>query len=151
MDDHNQTIDGERDGFRPRATDLLRKAVLSGVGALFMTEEGVRSLVKELKLPKEVLSSAMAQADKTKGEIVRIIGGELRTFLQSSKVREDLMAMLTELTFEIRAEVAIKPRGETASVLDPPVKSKVTVKRRAAAKRSTKGGAASKKTTAKSR
>lgn len=149
LDDRNETTEGERDGFRPRATDLLRKAVLSGVGALFMTEDGVRSLVKELKLPKEVLSSAMAQADKTKSELVRIVGGELRSFLQSSQVREDLMAMLTELTFEIRAEVAIKPRGETASVLDPPLKSKVTVKRRPAAKRSSKAAPKTEKAAAK--
>ncbi len=136
MIDSASSDPSEREGFR--AKDLLRKVFLSGVGALFMTEEGVRSLVKELKLPKEALAGALAQADRTKSELVRMVGAEVRTFLEGSKVREDLLDLLTQVTFEVKAEVAIKPRGEVGSALEPEVKSKVTVKRKTAARRATK-------------
>ncbi|HEY0838949.1 MAG TPA: hypothetical protein VGD74_02060 [Vulgatibacter sp.] len=122
-------LESDREGFRPKAADLLRKAVFSGVGALFMTEEGVRSMVKELKLPKEVLAGAVAQAERTKTEIVRMVGAELRSFLEGSKLREDLLEMLTQVTFEVKAEVSIKPRGEGGA------KSRITVKPKAAARR----------------
>ncbi|AKU90899.1 hypothetical protein [Vulgatibacter incomptus] len=139
IDPEDLSFEPEREGTRPRATELLRKAVLSGVGALFMTEEGLRSMLKDLKLPKDVLNGALVQADKTKGELLRLVGAELRSFLQSSKVRDDVLAMLSQLTLEVRAEVAIKPRGETASAFEPDVKGKVTVKRRSpAGKRATK-------------
>jgi len=101
----------DKEGFRPKAADLLRKAVFSGVGALFMTEEGVRSMVKELKLPKEVLAGAVAQAERTKAEIVRMVGTELRSFLEGAKLRQELLELLTQVTFEVKAEVAIKPRA----------------------------------------
>lgn len=124
-------LESEREGLRPKAADLLRKAVFSGVGALFMTEEGVRSMVKELKLPKEVLAGAVAQAERTKTEIVRMVGAELRSFLEGSKLREDLLEMLTQVTFEVKAEVAIKPRAGAG-------KSRLTVKPKVAAKRTPK-------------
>lgn len=130
LEDELEGEDPERDRLRPRAADLLRKAVLSGVGALFMTEEGVRSLVKELKLPKEVLAGAIAQADRTKDEVVRIIGKEVRSFLQSDAVREEFVGLLTDLTFEVRAEIGIKRKGDGSSALDSPSRAKVTVKRK---------------------
>lgn len=96
---------------RPRAvSDLVRKALVSGAGALFMTEEGIRSVVKELKLPKDALSSALAQAEKTKAELTRIVGAEVNAFLRSAQVREELVEVLSKLRLEIRAEVSFHPK-----------------------------------------
>jgi len=122
--------DADKEGFRPKAADLLRKAVFSGVGALFMTEEGVRSMVKELKLPKEVLAGAVAQAERTKAEIVRVVGTELRSFLEGARLREELVDLLTQVTFEVKAEVAIKHRGEGRST-----ENRISIKPKVAAKR----------------
>lgn len=120
----------DREGSRPRAvSDLFRKVIVSGVGALFMTEEGIRSLVKELKLPKEVIGAVLAQADRTKGEVVRVVGTEVRSFLESTRMREDLLDLLTQLRFEVKAEVGIKRREEESRVFEPAVKAKVEVKR----------------------
>lgn len=120
----------DREGSRPRAvSDLFRKVIVSGVGALFMTEDGIRSLVKELKLPKEVIGAVMAQADRTKGEVVRVVGTEVRSFLESTRMREDLLDLLTQLRLEVRAEVGIKRRDEESKVFEPAVKAKVKVQR----------------------
>lgn len=97
---------------RPKpVSELVRKALVSGVGALFMTEEGIRSVVKELKLPKDALASALAQAEKTKADVVRIVGQEVNAFLRSAQVREEMLKVLSELRLEIRAEVSFKPKG----------------------------------------
>src|SRR5690606_14883756 len=109
-------------------SELFRKVVVSGVGALFMTEEGIRSAVKELKLPKEVLASALAQADRTKDEILRILGAEFRSFLQSANLQEQVVDVLTRLQWEVRAELAFK-KGEDGTTV-PVVDAKVKVKRR---------------------
>src|ERR1700704_2851267 len=76
------------EGLRGRAADLMKKALISGVGALFMTEEGIRNLVGELKLPKELIGSVLAQADRTKQEVLRVMTEELRSFLSSPALRE---------------------------------------------------------------
>src|ERR1700734_4050538 len=74
--------------------DLIRKAVVAGLGAVFMTEEGIRNLAGQLKLPKEVLGYIITQADKTKGDLTRVIGDELRRFLNSELLRQELLKML---------------------------------------------------------
>lgn len=113
---------------RRGVSELFRKVVVSGVGAVFMTEEGIRSAVKELKLPKEVLASALAQADKTKADILRIVGTEVRSFLQSAALQDELIEMLTKLQWEIHAEVAFR-EGE-GGLPRPVLDAKVQVKRR---------------------
>ncbi len=111
-------------------TERFRKVVVSGVGALFMTEEGIRTAVKELKLPKEALSSALAQADKTKDEVLRIVGSEVRSFLQSADLKEQLIDVMTRLQWDVRAEVSFK-KGE-GGLPSPVIDAKVRVKRRPA-------------------
>lgn len=98
--------------------DAVRRMLVAGVGALFMTEEGIRSLVKELKLSKEAIGFVVAQADKTKTEVTRVVGAELRKFLESTRLRDELLEMLGQLTFEVRAEIGIRRRepGEPAVV-----------------------------------
>lgn len=125
----------DRESMRPRATDLLRRVLVSGVGALFMTEEGIRSLVKEMKLPKEVIGAVIAQADRTKSEIARVVGSEVRSFLESTRMREELFRALTNLRLEIRAEVGFRHKDEPTSLFEPDVKTKVQVKRKPPAKR----------------
>src|SRR5260370_14935579 len=67
--------------------DLVRRAVLTGVGALFMTEEGLRNLVGEMKLPKDALAFLLAQADRTRSEAVRVVTQEVRRFLERETLR----------------------------------------------------------------
>ena len=120
----------DREGMRPRAADLLRRVLVSGVGALFMTEEGIRSLVKEMKLPKEVIGAVIAQADRTKSDVARVVGTEVRSFLESTRMREELVRMLTQMRLEVRAEVGFKPRDEASTLFEPTVRGKVAVKRK---------------------
>ena len=122
----------DREGMRPKAADLFRRVLVSGVGALFMTEEGIRSLVKEAKLPKEMIGAVIAQADRTKSDIARVVGTEVRSFLESTRMREEFVRMLTQIRLEVRAEVGFKSKDEESTVFEPAVKAKVAVKRRQA-------------------
>jgi hypothetical protein len=101
-----------------RVPEIVRKAVITGLGALFMTEEGVRTLVKDLKLPKEIVGFITSQADRTKGEVTRIIGDEIRRFFESAALREEFLKLLSRMTIEIRADVRLRPDGERAVIPD---------------------------------
>jgi hypothetical protein len=96
-------------GFVP---EIVRRAVLTGVGALFMTEEGIRNLVSDMKLPKDALAFLLAQADKTRGEVTRVVTQEVRRFLESETLRREIWKLLTSVTLEVSAEVRLKPTGE---------------------------------------
>ena len=91
--------------------ELVRRALLAGVGAVFMTEEQIRKTVNELKLPKEALGYLLGQAEKTRLEAGRILRKELRRFLNSDGFRRQLADVVSGLTLEIKAEVRLKPSG----------------------------------------
>jgi hypothetical protein len=114
-----QGSDGGDPGIRTRATDFMRKALVAGAGALFLTEEGIRSLVGELKLPKELIGTLLAQADRTKQDVVRVLGEEVRRFLESAALHEELGKLLSDMTIEVKAEVRLKP-GQPPELADRP-------------------------------
>jgi hypothetical protein len=92
--------------------DLLKRAVLTGVGALFMTEEGIRNAVGEMKLPKDVLAFLVSQADRTRTDVARVVTAELRRFLESETLRREVWKLLTGITLEVNATIQLKPTGE---------------------------------------
>lgn len=94
--------------------DIVRRAVLTGVGALFMTEEGLRNLVGEMKLPKDALAFLLAQADKTRTEVARVVTQEVRRFLESDRLRKEIWKLVDGVTLEVNATVQLKPSGKPA-------------------------------------
>jgi hypothetical protein len=92
--------------------DVVRRAVLAGVGALFLTEEGARKLAREWKLPKELISYVGSQAASAKGEILRIVSDEVRKFFESEALRREFVKALSSLAVEIHAEIRVKDAGD---------------------------------------
>ena len=100
--------------------DFVRRMALAGLGAVFMSEEGIRRLAGQLKLPKEALSFLLTQAEKTKDDVGRVVSEEVRKLLQSDKLRDEMLKMIAGMTIEIRAEVKLVPdrvKGQAASLL----------------------------------
>jgi len=92
-------------------TDMLRKAMVAGLGAVFMTEEGIRTYVKDLKLPKDAVGYVLGQAERSKGELFRVIGEELHRFFESELLRREIVRLLSEVTIDVHAEIRLKPQG----------------------------------------
>lgn len=92
--------------------ETVKKALLAGVGALFMTEEGARKLARDWKLPKDVVGFVGSQAAAAKDEVLRLLGQEVRRFLESETVRKEFLRALSESTVEIHAEIRVRPDGE---------------------------------------
>lgn len=103
--------DGEvpPEGLRGPLVELMRKVAFAGLGALFMTEEGIRSAAGQLKLPKEMLGYALAQAEKTKDEVGRVLSEEVRRFLRSEKLRAEFLELLAGTSIEVTAQFRLVP------------------------------------------
>jgi hypothetical protein len=112
-------------GFIP---EPVKRALLAGVGALFMTEEGARKLAREWKLPKDVVGFVGQQANAAKDELFRLLGQEVRRFLESESLRREFLRALSDSTIEIRAEIRMRPAPDGRPT--PSVKV-VTTRRRA--------------------
>lgn len=107
--------------------EVLRKAAVASLGAIFMTEEGVRNLAGQLKLPKEVMGYLLAQAEKTKDDVGRVISEEVRKFLQSEKLREEFVKLLAGMAVEVTAHIRMVPDPQAGERAEKPAKSKPQV------------------------
>jgi signal transduction histidine kinase len=88
--------------------DLFRRALISGIGTVFMTEDTIRKSLSDMKMPKEAVGYVVAQADKTKRELIATLSRELRNFLNSLELSELLHDSLQDTTFEIHTTIRVK-------------------------------------------
>lgn len=103
--------DGKYTGFTAKLLgDLAKRALTTGIGAVFMSEETLRSQLSEMKLPKEAMGYVVSQADKTKRELVDVIAREMRAFLSRLEVEAMIGRMLTGTTIEINTRIKILPK-----------------------------------------
>ena len=143
---HGGPHDGDDDrGLRERLEkllpDLVRRAFHAGTSAISNTEDGIRRIMSDLNLPKEVATylmlnlprevagTIMSQASSSKDEVLRIVSQELRRFLENVNLSGELQKLLTSLSFEIKTEIRFIPNDAAIGQVKPEVKNKVAVKR----------------------
>jgi hypothetical protein len=105
----NHNAESAEGGARRLVADTVRKAVLTGLGAVFLTEESARKLARDWKLPKEIVAYIVSQAGGAKDEIVRVVSEEVRKFFESEALRREFLRVLTSMSIEVHAEVRLKP------------------------------------------
>jgi hypothetical protein len=121
--DHDTSEDPSR--IRSRIEALLPPILRRTVETAQATEDVIRGMVGEIKLPKEAVGYIIEVADTTKKEVVRVAAREFREFLESANLTDELAKLLTTLSFEIRTEIRFIPNDQA---LKPNVKSQVRVK-----------------------
>ncbi len=120
--------DGGRSWRSRVVPDLVQRLFISGMGAVFTSEESIRKLAKDVSLPKDVTRYLVSQAQTTRNELFRIVAGEIRAFLESINLGAELTKILTSLTFEIKMQVRLLPSDKPGAVR-PDIKGDVKVKR----------------------
>src|SRR5262249_40350309 len=103
------------DDLKSQAAEIAKKVLTVGVGAIFLTEESLRKLGAEIKLPKEILSSILESAGRTKNEFLSKLSSDV---LDRIKDRVDPKALLEEVLrdYEVEFNVRVKfhPRKDTS-------------------------------------
>ena len=110
--------------------DIVRRTILGGLGVVFASEEGIRKLAGDVTLPKDVVNFLLQQASNSKDEVMRVIGKEVRSFLESANLSAEMAKILTQLSLEVKTEVRFIPNDEAVGGgLKPDMKQKMTLKR----------------------
>jgi biotin synthase-related radical SAM superfamily protein len=93
------------------ASELMKKVMTIGVGTLFLSEEGIRGLVGDFKLPTELIGVILEAANKTKKEFLQ---GLSQDVIKQISERVDPMAFLTEFLskneVELKISIGVKPK-----------------------------------------
>lgn len=79
---------------KSQISEAMKKIVLTGVGTVFLTEETVRSYLSEMKLPKELWSGFLENAQKTKTEFLSTFAKEAAQVLQRVDVATEAKKFL---------------------------------------------------------
>ena len=96
--------------------ESIRRALLSSMSAVFMTEEGIRSMLTDMRLPKEAMAYLLQQTDRTRREVFRALSQEVKGFLKNVDLTQEARRVLSGMRVQIRAEVRFvdeKPEADT--------------------------------------
>ena len=106
------------DDLQSKAAEVMKKVLTVGVGAIFLTEESLRGLVGDLKVPKELLGGILESANKTKNEFLQNLSKDV---LARVTDKVDPRALLQEF-FE-RNEIELNMRISFKQKKDAPKES----------------------------
>ena len=87
--------------------DTVKKVFTAGVSAAFMTEEGLRTYLSELKLPKEALNLLIQGANKSKDEITNRVTKEVVGIISKIDFVKEFSKFAETHKFKITAEIDI--------------------------------------------
>jgi hypothetical protein len=117
------------DAYVPEA---LKRALFTGAGMLFMTEEGIRRAVSEFNLPREAVNYLIKQSEKGKAEFLANLQKEMHWFLSRIDAARLLKGVLDDLSVDVQATITLrtKKRGGNPAREGPFKKAPVGKKRR---------------------
>jgi hypothetical protein len=90
---------------KEKAAEVVRKVLTVGIGAAFLTEESLRGLMADFKLPKELLGGILESANKTKNDFFQ---GLSREIVSRVSERIDPSALLKEVLEQHEIELNVK-------------------------------------------
>lgn len=109
-----------------RGPEFIRKLLTVGVGTIFLTEESLRSLVSEVKLPKELLRGMLDSANKTKRDFLQNFSREIvDRVMARMEPRELVDEILSRNDIELNVRISFTPkegkgRGKTSMRVETP-------------------------------
>ncbi len=94
--------------------ESVKRALFTGAGMLFMTEEGVRKAVSEFNLPREAVNYLIKQSEKGKAEFFANLQKEMHWFLSRIDTAQLLKSVLDDLSLDVQATITLrtKKKGE---------------------------------------
>jgi hypothetical protein len=120
--------EGLRQRLEALIPEIVKRTFSAGMGAVFSTEEGIRKIAKDINIP-DVAGYLASTADTTKDKVLEIVAREVRDFLQTMNLGEEIAKLLTTLSFEVKTEIRFIPNTERYAGVEPDVKGSVRLKR----------------------
>ena len=106
----NDKDEKDKDKDKAGLGDALKKVFSVGVSAAFMTEEGIRKYLQDLKLPKEILEALLSGANRSKEEITSRVAKEINGIISKIDWIDELSKFAETHKFKIKAEIEIEKK-----------------------------------------
>ena len=116
--------------------DMVKKLVLTGIGGVMLTEEAVRKILSELNLSKDIAALVLAQTNKAKAEVVKVVSNELRNQIKEIDLHNEINDILKDTKVRIQMEIDFESKSDDDVSLNirQKINKKTTVKKPAVKK-----------------
>ena len=103
-----------------KISETFRKVLTMGMGAAFMTEESLRQIVRESKLPKDFppLKTLLDGALRAKQDLVEKVGDDVIRMLRKLDWSKELTRFAETHKFTVKAELQVNKREDEAKSPD---------------------------------
>ena len=88
-------------------SEKAKKLAIASLGAVFLTQENILKILKELKLPKEVVNSLIQQIDKNKEDFIQAIANQFGSVLRDVDLTKLMKKLISGLTLKVDAEITL--------------------------------------------
>jgi len=93
--------------------ESVKRALFTGAGMLFMTEEGIRRALTEFNLPREAVNYLIKQSEKGKDEFFANLQREMHWFFSRIDAARLLRGVLNDLTVDVQATITLRTNKES--------------------------------------
>lgn len=90
--------------------DIIKRIVSVGVGAAFMTEESVRSILGDLPLPKDIVSGLIQNAKGAKEDFSQGLRDEFKKYLSHLDTENIIDYIAENYDVEVNASFKLKKK-----------------------------------------
>ena len=101
MDDENK---------KDSLQDIIKRVVSVGVGAAFLTEESVKSLLGDVPLPKDIITGLVQNAKGAKEDFAKSLREEFRKYLSHLDTENLIDYILENYDVELNANFSFKKK-----------------------------------------
>ena len=96
--------------------ETVKRAMFTGAGMLFMTEEGIKKAMSEVNIPREAIGYVVKQSEKSKKEFYTIFQRELGRFFSRLDVTRLSQEVLDGISLEVNARVTLRMNEEDGTL-----------------------------------
>ncbi|NBX92035.1 MAG: hypothetical protein EBQ85_02250 [Proteobacteria bacterium] len=100
----------EVSGEKPWWSEVIKDVTATGLATLFMTEEGVRSYLREKKLPKELTQLLLDSFHRRKDGFYEMLTREFGKVLAKVDLTKEMQKFLENHEIDVHAKVSFKKR-----------------------------------------
>ena len=91
-------------------SEVIKKVVSIGVGAAFMTEDTVKSLLGDLPLPKDIVNGLVSNAKVAKEDFTNSVRDELGQYLNKVDPKKLIEDVVDDYDIEVTAKFSFKKK-----------------------------------------
>lgn len=106
-----------KDGLSGLMGDILSRVVSVG--------EGSFKKATDMRIPKELISYGKEQIGSLRKDVVTIVGREMNSFLKSINLGQEMLNLLTYLTFEVKMQIRLLPSERGGLEIKPKTEVRV--------------------------